>query len=174
MAGEAFHHAGHAVATVVVSESAGVESLAAAGTSCDDLHEHALRLVRDDPGIDILSRRAIECASVCLLSGPLAEERGARGRGLLERSADRRAALDLARTVAGGDRREAEAYLDWLVIRAKRLIGRPDVWGAISSLAAAPPATWDADAVHEALASARAALDRDRLKDHPLLDDDAT
>lgn len=126
---------------------------------------------RPDEAADLgAARQQVEARVITLVAGPLAQG-ASEGRDTLTRTTDYRAALDIALSVSSGDSREATAYLDWLLIRAKRLTSRPDFQTATQALATAlverSPIHWSE--AKPVIDEARARVDLERMGDHPLL-----
>lgn len=112
------------------------------------------------------TRSRLEAAIIVALAGESAERKylGARARlPPYHSEADWQNAFNLALLGPGVDTEEAEAYLSWLAIRAKRLWWQPIDWAGVQGLAAClltTPTIKAAAARRIVLEARRAWLDR--------------
>lgn len=138
--------------------------------ACAALHTTAADVIGATSDV-VAARQKVEAHVITLFAGPLAQGWVSAGRDRLARSSDYAKALDVAMAVSSGDRREAAAYLDWLLIRAKRMTSRPGFRQATEAIAGAliersPLAFADAK---EIIDDVSARVDLERMEDHPLL-----
>src|SRR3954471_6910286 len=132
----AFHEAGHAVAAYVLGRPIKHATIVPEQWKLGHVRlggrHHAQRLETTTVGVQ--ARFRLECDVIGAFAGPEAERRATGRANNVGARSDHGYAADVALALAGGDEKEANAYIRWVRRRAERLIEQ--YWTQVEAVAA--------------------------------------
>ena len=131
----AYHEAGHAVAALALGRGVKCVSIVPGEEILGHCAHHKLRSFQPDIHTNGRTLRRIEQSILILLAGGEAEAKFRGRHNHIGAERDYQDAIDLAMCVFGSEE-ETEAYLRWLLIRARNLITSLVNWPIVEHVAA--------------------------------------